>query len=118
MLLGDLDHRLSVEGNAPGREFPNHASERVEVSPRTVRLPVSVKLFGRHVRGCAGGGGGSLLIDITCGSRDSKIGQNRAQSVLIRFEKDIGGFEIAVNDAARVRVGERIENIKKHSRKL
>ena len=93
-----LERRLAGDG------FVEHAPEREDVGGRADVFVVAHGLFGGHVGGCAedfpGGGHDRVVL----AASQAEVGDDRVHdgSVLVGPKQNVGGLEIAVQDAVLV----------------
>ena len=108
--LGEMLHHhrgrvRRLERQLAGQHQIAHDTQRIDVAA-AVRLALAKCLFGRHVRGRADrdAGDGQLRIALRRAC-DSEVGHHGAPALAV--DQDVLGLDIAVDDTARVRVGER-----------
>ncbi len=95
------------EGRGPGRQGPREAPDAVEVGPGPVRSPPAEALLGGHVGRAPEH---ALLVGGPGDVRDAEVGEAEApvRPVAVRQEH-VAALDVAVQDAAGVRVGEGVE---------
>jgi hypothetical protein len=108
--------RAALEGRLAGRYLVKHYAKRENISARVELLPLH--LFRRRIGHGAHGGaiGGEVpdflgeVIWAAVGSRRTGFGNTEIENlgVLALGDKDISGFDVAVNDLCGVRRIERI----------
>jgi hypothetical protein len=111
--------RAALEGRLAGRHLVKHYAKRENISARVELLPLH--LFRRHIGHGAHGGaiGGEVpdflgeVIWAAVGSRRTGFGNTEIENlgVLALGDKDISGFDVAVNDLCGVRRIERIGDL-------
>jgi hypothetical protein len=109
------EHRRGVAGGErrrAGEHLVAHDAQGVDVAP-AVDLALAEGLLGAHV-----GRGAEHRADLreALGAgveqrapRDAEVGDHRAAALAV--EQDVVGLDVAVHDAARVRVGERVGHV-------
>ena len=107
-----------LEGEPPGEHLVADDAERVEIAA-AVDLAVARRLLGRHVGRRAdrdAGGGEPRVRALLDRARDAEVGHHRAAVILV--EQDVVGLDVAVDHAARMRVGERVRDLGAGSRRV
>ena len=106
LLLQDLHERVEwrfrAERRPAGQQLVEQRPQAVDVAGRPQLLGLAGGLLGRHVAGRAEDGPGARLGR----NRRSVLGQAEVGDVrlVVRLEQDVGGLEVAVQDAVAVGV--------------
>jgi hypothetical protein len=110
-----LERRVDLKWRVPGNEFPGDTPDGIQIGPRAVLPPLALPLLGRHVQRRTGGRrqlGSTPLVLLADGVDDPEIGEFDALAPLtVREDQEVLGLQIAVDDAAGVGEGERIEDL-------
>jgi hypothetical protein len=98
----DRQRRLPVERRLAGGGLVEHAAEAEEV--RAVVDLVAAGLLRGHIQRAAGHEPGARELHVLRGAREAEVGELHA--VGRRFEEDVRGLDVAVDQPARVRRGQ------------
>ncbi len=109
LVVAGFAQGLSIEGRRAGQEFVEQHSQGVDVAARVHIQPGELGLFGTHVERCADHLRefgeqrplGELLIDRLGHAEVNHLGNGRH---VVQFHQDVGGLEIAMDDALLVGV--------------
>ena len=98
-----------AERRRAGEHLVADDAERVDVAA-AVELALADRLLGRHVRRRAHGDAGDGEPRVARGgARDAEVGDHGAARRAV--EQDVVGLHVAMHDAARVRVRERVGHV-------
>ncbi len=109
-LGAELGERVGVEGLLAGEQLVERDAQRVDVGP-VVDAAGLLHLLRRHVERRAHGGGGlGEVVDLVArGLGDAEVEHlDQRRAVGPPGEEEVGGLDVAVDDAVAVRLGERV----------
>ena len=98
---------------AAGHDLVEGHAERVEIGP-SVERRVGVGLLGRHVEGVAHDPSARRRVGVAEVPRDAEVDQLdqlEARIIEVGRDEDVGRLDVAVDELARVHVGERVEGL-------
>ena len=116
--MDELERRAGFEGPLTDQELEEGHAERVEIAAIDDLAPGSAAQFGRDVGQRAFEHLGfvdeaALILEQ---HRDAEVGQvDLAAGIL---DQDVAGLDVAVNDAARVNLAERVDQPDRHPREV
>ena len=99
VLADDADRVVAEEGRAAGDHLVEHRAERVEIAARVGRA--AERLLGRHVGDGADHHALHRHARAVDGDGEAEVAE---RGVAVGVEPDVAGLEVAVDDAAAVRV--------------
>ncbi len=105
-----------LKGRASREGLVEHDAERPEVGAG-VDVALAARLLGRHVRGRPDGAAGARELRVGGEPRDAEIEHPRVERRALA-EEDVGGLEVAVHHAPRVRVLEGLAHLRGDGERL
>ena len=111
--VGDFLQRGTAEGARPGQQLIQHHAEREHVAPAVHRL--LAHLLGGHVVGRAAGDVALGVLMLVGDAGNAEVEHTRLGAA---HHEDVGGLDVAVDHALRMRVGQRIGHPAHHQRGL